>query len=196
MGTNKWPAVRDATTIHDVKGTLFYIPLDPSIGQPLRIKEFKLEVATIYVYDMFIGAWGMFPHHDHVPIYFSKLIYAYFFFDMHLDYTSTPSTFYGVGGGCGHARPGARRDPRAQLEIEPLVGHRIRTVLMIDDVAESSQLLVEGHIALVEVTRMTMHGTMMVVQVDRRRAPTAPTEPELQWVADDILCIFYHDTLL
>ena len=56
---------------------------------------------------------------------------------MHPDYTSTPSRFYGVGGGCSHARPGARRDPRAQLEIEPLVGRPSRAMLRTDDVAGS-----------------------------------------------------------
>ena len=64
MGPNKWPTVRDATAGHDVKGTLFDIPFDYAPGQPLRLKDFKLEVVAPYVYDRFIGAWGMFPHHD------------------------------------------------------------------------------------------------------------------------------------
>ena len=68
-----------------------------------------------YVYDKFIGAWGMFPHHDQVPLYFLKHIYAEFVLDMYLDYTSTPSSFYGAGGGHSHTRPRARRDPTAQL---------------------------------------------------------------------------------
>ena len=96
-----------------------------TIGQPLRLKEFKLEVAAPYVYDRFIRAWGMFPHHEQVPLYFEKHIYAYFVLDMHPDYTTTPSSFNGAGGRHSHARPGARRDPRAQPEIE--------TMLRIDD---------------------------------------------------------------
>ena len=52
-------------------------------------------------------------------------------------------------------------------------------MLRIDDVARSSQLAYEEQSALAEVTRMTMHGTMMVVQVERHRAPTAPIEPEI-----------------
>ena len=43
---------------------------------------------------------------------------------------------------------------------------------------------------------MTMHGTMMAVQEERRRAPTIPTEPELQWVANDVLNILDHDKVL
>ena len=35
-----------------------------------------IEAATPYVYDKFIGAWGMFSHHDQVPLYFTKHIYA------------------------------------------------------------------------------------------------------------------------
>ena len=63
-GPDDWAAVRDATVGHDVKETLFYIPPNRTPGQPLRLKDFKLEVVVPYVYDMFIGTWGMFPHHD------------------------------------------------------------------------------------------------------------------------------------
>ena len=64
MGPDKWPAVRDATKYIDVKGAMFDTLPDHACGQPLRLKEFKLEVAVPHVYDRFIGAWGMFPHHD------------------------------------------------------------------------------------------------------------------------------------
>ena len=47
--------MRYAIAGHDVKGTLFDIPPDQVVGQPLRLKEFKLEVAVPYVYDRFIG---------------------------------------------------------------------------------------------------------------------------------------------
>ena len=63
-GPDNWAAVRDATNVHDVKGALFDIPPDRAPGQPLTFKKFKLEDADPYVYDNFIGVWGMFPHHD------------------------------------------------------------------------------------------------------------------------------------
>lgn len=56
--------MKHAIASHDVKGTLFDIPPDRSTGQPLRFKEFKLEDVAPYVYDRFIGVWGMFPRHD------------------------------------------------------------------------------------------------------------------------------------
>ena len=107
--------MKHAIAGHDVKGTLFDVPPDRAAGQPLRIREFKLEAAAPFVYDRFIGVWGMFPHHHQVPLYFAKHIYADFVLDMHPDYTSTPSKFYGVGGGHSATRPGARRDPAAQV---------------------------------------------------------------------------------
>ena len=113
----------------------------------------------------------MFPHHEQVPLYFAKHIYAEFVLDMHPDYTSTPLSFYGAGGGHNHARPGARRDPGAQPEPDPLVGHPVRTMLRTDDVVGSSQLAYEERSALVEVTRMTMHGIMMAVPIERHREP-------------------------
>ena len=76
MGQDNWATVRDATDVHDVKETLFDISPDRFVVQSLRLKELKLEAAAPYVYDRFIGAWGMFPHHDQVPLYFSKHIYS------------------------------------------------------------------------------------------------------------------------
>ena len=43
---------------------------------------------------------------------------------------------------------------------------------------------------------MTMQSGMMVVHAERRRAPTAPAEPELQWVDDDVLNLLDHDSML
>ena len=63
-GPDNWAIVRDAIVGHDVKGELFDIPPDCTSGQLLRLKEFKLEDVVPYVYDRFIGVWGMFPHHD------------------------------------------------------------------------------------------------------------------------------------
>ena len=40
-------------------------------------------------------------------------------------------------------RPRARRDPKAQPNPEPLVGHPSRIMLRRDDVVESSQLAIE-----------------------------------------------------
>ena len=114
MGPDKWLVVRDATKDYDVKGTLFDIPPGRAVGQPLRLKEFKLEAATPSVYEKFIGVWGIFPHHHKVPVYFSRHLYAEFVLGMSPDYTSTSSSFYGVGWGCNAKRLGARRDPAAQ----------------------------------------------------------------------------------
>ena len=63
-GPDNWAAVRDRTAGHDVKGALFDISPDRAPSQPLRLQEFKLEATSPYVYDRFVGAWGMFPHHD------------------------------------------------------------------------------------------------------------------------------------
>ena len=115
---------------------------------------------------------------------------------MHPYYTSTPSSFYGASGGRSHTRTGARRDLGAQPDPEPLVGDPAKTMLRIYDVAESSQLATKEGSALAQATHMEMHGTMMDVQEERRRAPTALAEIELQWVADDVLNILDHNTLL
>ena len=58
MCLDKWLALRDATKDYDVKGTLFDIPPSHVVGQPLRLKEFKLEAVAPYFYDRFIRVWG------------------------------------------------------------------------------------------------------------------------------------------
>ena len=63
-GPDNWAAVRDTIVGHDVKGALFDIPPNRTSGQPLKLKDFKLEVVAPHVYDRFIGVWDMFPHHD------------------------------------------------------------------------------------------------------------------------------------
>ena len=69
-------------------------------------------------------------------------------------------------------------------------------MLRVDDVAASSQLATEERGTLAEATLMTMHFGMMVVQSERRRAPTAPAELELHWVDNDVLNLLDHDSML
>ena len=42
---------------------------------------------------------------------------------------------------------------------------------------------------------MAIHGALMAVQAERARAPTAPTDPELRWVEDDVICLLDPHTL-
>ena len=75
--------IRDVT--HDINGTLFDIPLDCLACELLRLREIKLKTATPYDYDIFIGAWGVFSHHDQLPLNIAKHIYVYFVLEMHLN---------------------------------------------------------------------------------------------------------------
>ena len=137
----------------------------------------------------------MFPHHHQVPLYFAKHIHAKFVLHMHPDYTSTPSNFYGASGGRSAMRPGARRDPAAQLEPQRLVGIPSRTLLRTEDVDDQSQVATEERSSLAQATRMAIHGTLMAVQAERVKTPTTPTDPELKWVDDDVICLLDPQTL-
>ena len=68
-------------------------------------------------------------------------------------------------------------------------------MLRSEDVAGPSQLATEERDAIAQATHMAIHGTMMAVQAERHRAPSAPIEPELRWVDNDALCQLDHDTL-
>lgn len=88
-GPHTWKVVKYATKNIDVRGELFDIPLNyptRNVGL-IPLKYFKNVDATTFVYDLYIGVWGQFSHHDQVPIYFAKHIYVEFVLHMRLDYT-------------------------------------------------------------------------------------------------------------
>ena len=80
-------------------------------GDMLRLRGFRHVDSVPHVYDRFIGAWGMFPHHDKVPVYFVKQLYYDYVLNMHLDYISMPLTFYGSGREHSYEHPRAHKDP-------------------------------------------------------------------------------------
>lgn len=150
-----------------------------------------MEAAAPYVYDRFVGVWGMFLHHDQVPLYFAKHIYAEFVLDMHLDYTSTKSEFFGAGRGGSYQRPGARRDLAfmpAPLRLVPILD---MTVIRLVDVAQSSQMATEARHDIAESLFTAMGSAVVVVhgKASRPPPPPAPAQPEIEWVDDDLLRI-------
>ena len=97
LGSNSWEAVKTVTENVDVHRELFDIlVVYVKIGL-LRLREFRNEDVAPHVYDRFIGAWSTFPHHDQVPLYFSRQIYVEFILHMRPYYTSMPLEFYGSG---------------------------------------------------------------------------------------------------
>jgi len=76
-----------------------------------------------------------------------------------------------------------------------LVGIPSRTLLRTEDVVDQSQLATEERSSLAQATRMAIHGALMVVQAERARPPTAPTDPELRWLDDDVIRLLNPQTL-
>ena len=74
LGPNKWEDAKSMTNGVDFKTILFGIPPRRTPRKPPSLRQFRIEVATSHIYDMFIGSYGHFPHHDHVSLYFSKHI--------------------------------------------------------------------------------------------------------------------------
>ena len=103
--------MQNATKDIDVRIALFEIPANRVRPGPLRFKEFRNDDIAPHLYNMFIGSWGMFPHHDQVPLYFSKQIYVEFVLHMRLDYTNTTLTLYESYRGHNYDHYGAHRDP-------------------------------------------------------------------------------------
>lgn len=190
MGADRWDMVKVAIKGHDVKGFLYDIPPDRPSGQPLRLREFRLEAAAPYVYYRFIRAWGMFPHHDQVPLYFAKHLYAEFVLGMRLDYTNTPSTFFGAGRGRSYQRPGARRDPGYAPPPPRLVSILERMVIRAEDMTQPSQLGSETRHVIAGSLRTAMTGAIVATQAERSRPHGAPPEPNIRCLDDDTIDYF------
>jgi len=195
LGPDSWQAVKAATDDRDVRNTLFDIPPNRGRRQPLRLKEFKLAEAAAAVYDRFIGAWGMFPHHDQVPLYFARQLYAEFILGMHPDYTDTPSRFYGAGRGCSYDRPGARRDPTIVPPPPWLLPHPDRTIVRSEDVVESSQLGTEVRTRVADTVRTVLTSAACVATGERSRPSPPPPQPDIPFLSHEILLLSDPDSV-
>ena len=85
---------------------------------------------------------------------------------MHPDYTSTPSTFFGVGRGRSYQRPEARRDPGFTPPPPRLVPIPERMVIRAEDTAQPSQLGSETRHVIVGSLRTAMTGAIVVAQAE------------------------------
>jgi len=54
LGRDHWDVVKSIMRGHDVRGTDFDIPPNRLRGKLIKLLKIKLEVATPYVYDIFI----------------------------------------------------------------------------------------------------------------------------------------------
>ena len=65
----------------------------------LKVKYFKHPNIAGHLYNIFLAAYGKLSWNDKVPHYFARHFYVDFFMDMHPNYTSLPSNYYGDGKG-------------------------------------------------------------------------------------------------
>jgi len=101
MGPHKRSTIKYAIKRHQVDViTLLFdtpLPLLSRVPKALILSSFNLAVVVPFVYDIFLGAFRIFPNHDEVHIYFTQQLYCEFVLHMKPDYASLPSRFYGTG---------------------------------------------------------------------------------------------------
>lgn len=153
--------------IVDMRGTVFEISLGHASGKLLRPNEFNLWATTPYVYNRFVGACCMFPHHDQVSLYFSKHIYCEFVLGMRLDYMSTPSTFYGSGRGYSYEHPQAHRDPTFVPLPPTLVPPPCEVIVFLDELVNLLQFRVEEMGVTVENMHIALSNLLHWVYMGR-----------------------------
>lgn len=190
--------MKEATKEIDVHRELFNIPpYYPTRHRGLiPLKYFRNVDATPFVYDRFIGAWGQFPHHDQVSIYFSKHLYANFVLHMRLDYTDTISRYYGPSFGRTYERNGAYRDPGhvpPPLRLLPLLSW---SLVLPTKLKELLQLSGETRETIADNMRISLASTCVALDGDIRRPPPFPDESPVPLYDDAFLTSLPFDQLL
>ena len=87
----------------------------------LKVQYFKHPHFAGHLYNRFLAAYGKLSWNDEVPHYFARQFYADFFMDMHHDYTSLPSGYYGAGKGCTYDKKWTYRNATLQSPPRPLI---------------------------------------------------------------------------
>lgn len=154
-----------------MRGTLFDILLDHASGKPLRLIYFNIEDAMNYIYDKFIGSWGMFPHHDQVPLYFMKKIYAKFVLGMHLSYMSTSLNFYGPSKGCIYKHLRACRDLGVVPPPQRLVDIPSRGIIFLQELVYPSHLRVEVRDVRTDTVHISLSSASLAIHWKRCKPP-------------------------
>jgi hypothetical protein len=121
MGPDKWEVVKSRVSKEDAI-SMFNFKEGPK-RKMLKVQYFKHPNIAGHLYNRFLAAYGKLSWNDEVPHYFARLFYAEFFMGMHPDYTSLPSSYYGVGKGRTYDQKGAYRNATLQRPPRPLVSH-------------------------------------------------------------------------
>jgi hypothetical protein len=119
MGPDKWDAVKNKVSKENTI-SMFNFKDGPK-RKMLKVQYFKHPDIAGHLYNRFLAAYGKLSWNDEVPHYFARHFYAEFFMDMHPDYTSLPSDYYGVGKGQTYDRKWAYRNVTLQRPPRPLV---------------------------------------------------------------------------
>ena len=96
MGHHKFEEVKKVVTKEMVFSCF---DLRPEDKKHLKITRINDPLIAPHIYSRFLCAYEKFPNNDEVCQYFVKMLIAEFWFNMHLDYIDTGSSFYGVGKG-------------------------------------------------------------------------------------------------
>lgn len=196
-GPHTWKEVKDVTKNIDICGDSFDIPPECRARHAglIPLKYFKNVDATPFVYDRFNRAWGHFPHHEHVPIYFAKHIYAEFVIHMRSDYTKTGSKFCGPSLGCSYELFRACRDPTPATPPPILFPWPSWSVVLPMEVEKSSQLSTDTRHNNGDNMRRKLAIPRVTLRGDMTRPPLFPHDPLVTLHDDSYLESLGHDQL-
>ena len=94
-GHDKWETIKNRVLKEDFI-SMFNFQEGPK-RKMLKVQYFKHPDIAGHLYNRCFTAYGKLLWNDEVPHYFSRHFYGELFMDMHPDYTSLSSDYYGVG---------------------------------------------------------------------------------------------------
>lgn len=149
-----------------------------------------------HVYNQFIGDWGLFPHHDQVPIYFPRQLYVEFVLDMRPKYTSTPSTFYGSDTGRSYDHLRSHRDPTHLPPPPRLFPLPCWRVVFPTKLEGSSQTRIKVKKLIANVMMVALDNAHVGIEGERWRSPPTPPTLTIPFVEESVLELISHQDLL
>ena len=138
MGPDKWEKIKNRVSKEDTI-SMFNFKEGPK-RKMLKVQYFKHPHFVGHLYNRFFATYGKLSRNDEVPHYFARHFFVEFFLQMHLDYTSLSSKYYGTSKGRTYNRKGAYRSGALPRPPQPLVPCPKETFASLSEFQSTSEV--------------------------------------------------------
>ena len=136
----------------------------------LKVQYFKHPNIAGHLYKKHLARYEKLSWNDEVPHYFARHFYADFFIDMHPDYTSLPSDYYGASKWHTYDRKWAYQNATLHRPPRPLVSHPTGAFVSHSELRASSKVDKEVRNAIGENLKSILYGVDVGLNRQREKA--------------------------